>query len=540
MHYDPPRMFKNPVLRKISFCAASLASGWIAAFAMSPASFWPCLFVGLSALYYLFSCTEKPMQAYAAGFFFGIGYFTTGLWWIGNALLVEGNEFAWVWPISVIGLPTLLSLFTGLYLSIARIVATPNTVKGFFAFAFFLTLSEWTRGTAFTGFPWNLYGYVWAEHLPMAQSFHYFGAYGMTFLSVVWAAAAGFLYVWDQDKLPKILCIAAVGGMMSIMNLVGAARLDNNPTAFDTANAVVVVQPNIPQNMKWDPTATQTNFVKTVQLSEVPESIFGESVPENVFIVWPETAISPAVSDLAQNVDMLRGMLRSYNDTNAFLVTGILRRKPDLVERDGVMETAYGNSVALIDKDLSNIHFYDKYNLVPFGEFIPFQKWIPLKPVAAFRGFEAGGGPARMEAGGMSKAPAFSPLICYEVIFPDIVTDRYAKRPDWIVNVTNDGWYGDSAGPHQHFAQTRLRAIEEGLPVIRSANTGISGVIDPYGRIVKEAKIFEEAALTSYLPSPLPRKNPYWPWAVQIIMPLIGLFLMIGRLLCKKQITPTL
>ncbi|PZO78314.1 MAG: apolipoprotein N-acyltransferase, partial [Micavibrio aeruginosavorus] len=375
MHYDPPRMFEKPFIRKLLFCLASIASGWIAAFAMSPASFWPCLFVGLSALYYLYSRTERPMQAYAAGFLFGIGYFTTGLWWIGNALLVEGNEFAWVWPISVIGLPTLLSLFTGLYLSIARIMTPPDTAKGFLAFAFFLTLSEWTRGTAFTGFPWNLYGYVWAEHLSMAQSFHYFGAYGMTFVSVAWAAAAGFLYVWNKDPLPKIICIGAVAATMGAMYLVGTARLENNPTTFDTANAVVVVQPNIPQNMKWDPSATQANFIKTVRLSEVPESSFGEDVPENIFIVWPETAISPAVSDMPQNVETLRRMLGGYKVSDAHLVTGILRRKPDMVERDGVMETAYGNSVALIDKNLSNIRFYDKYNLVPFGEFIPFQKW---------------------------------------------------------------------------------------------------------------------------------------------------------------------
>lgn len=525
---------------KALFSIAALASGWTAAFSMSPVSFWPCLFAGLSALYYLYSRTEKPMQAYAAGFLFGIGYFTTGLWWIGNALLVEGNEFAWVWPISVIGLPTLLSLFTGLYLSVARILSAPGTVKGFLAFVFFLTVSEWTRGTAFTGFPWNLYGYAWAEHLPMAQSFHCFGAYGMTFLSILWAAAGGFLLVSGRRVKFKLACAAAIAAMMGVMYVLGAARLDNNPAAFDTRNAVVVVQPNIPQNMKWDPSATQANFVKTVRLSEVPETVFGENVPQNIFIVWPETAISPSVSDAPQNVAAIRALLQGYKNANAYLVAGILRRKPDMVERDGVMETAYGNSVALIDRDLSDIRFYDKYNLVPFGEFIPFQKWIPLKPVAAFRGFEPGGGPARMEIGGRPDAPAFSPLICYEVIFPDIVTDRYAKRPDWIVNVTNDGWYGDSAGPHQHFAQTRLRAIEEGLPVIRSANTGISGVIDPYGRIVKAAAIFDEAALTSYLPMPLPHKNPYWPWALQIIMPLAALFLMIRGLFAKKRTKPSL
>jgi apolipoprotein N-acyltransferase len=479
-------------VRKLLFCIACLFCGWVAAFAMPHVSFWPCMFAGLSGLYYLYSRTAAGGGAFAAGFFFGIGYFVTGLWWIGNALLVEGNEFAWVWPISVIGLPTLLSLFTGLYLGVARIMTNPKTFGGFFAFSFFLTFSEYARGNAFTGFPWNLYGYVWADHLPMAQMAHVTGAYGMTFITILWAAAAGFLFAGTQSPKVKSAIIGTVVLTMALAFFLGQHRLENNQTAFDKDNAVIVVQPNIAQNMKWDPVALQSNFEKTVSLSKGAQFQAGEA--KNIFIVWPETAISPTVYTVPENMERIRQMLESYKGRNAYLVTGVLRREE---KADG--EISYANSVVFLNSRLSAIDVYDKHHLVPFGEFIPFQDWIPLKPVAAFKGFQRGTGAATVTTAGI---PSFSPLICYEIIFPESVIKR-DNKPDWIANVTNDGWYGDSSGPRQHFAQTRLRAIEEGIPVVRSANTGISGIIDPYGRVVEKADIFQEAILVHALPEKL-------------------------------------
>lgn len=515
---------KHPAILKVFFAIACVFAGWVSAFAMSPVSFWPCLFIGLSSLYWLYSKTNGAGQAFASGFFFAIGYFVTGLWWIGNALLVEGNEFRWVWPISVIGLPTLLGLFTGTYLAIARMIADPKMPKGFWAFVFFLTFSEWARGNAFTGFPWNLYGYVWADHLPMAQMAHYIGAYGMTFLSVLWAALAGYLFLHKAPiKRKFMLCLATAFAMLFIYNI-GKARLDSNPTVLDKNNALVVVQPNIPQDMKWDPIALQENFEKMVSISRAGD--FGSPPPRNVYIVWPETAISPQIYTQTTNMDLIQSLLKTYTGSNAYLITGILLRTGQ------GEDVKYGNSVTMMNKDMDVLAVYNKYHLVPFGEFIPFQKWIPLKPVVRFKGFERGGGPATLAH---ANIPPFSPLICYEVIFPDVVTKMTGERPQWIVNVTNDGWYGDSAGPYQHFAQTRLRAIEEGLPVIRSANTGISGVIDPYGRIIEQGNIFEEAALVTHLPKPILGKNPYWPWILQLLLPIVALFFMVRLVVFKKM-----
>ncbi|MFA5592189.1 MAG: apolipoprotein N-acyltransferase [Micavibrio sp.] len=506
---------------KIFFILLATMAGIISAFAMPPAAQIPALFIGLSALYALFTRTQNGPQAFAAGFFFGLGYFVTGLWWIGNALLVEGNEFAWVWPISVIGLPTLLSLFTGTFLAIARMSANPKSLGGFLAFAFFLTLSEWTRGTAFTGFPWNLYGYVWIDYLPMAQSAFLFGAYGLTLVTILWAASPAFL-LCASSSIPRKLGVFAFT-ILTIAGLYawGQMRLDQNPTRFDESTAILAVQPNIPQNMKWDPDAVQENFEKTLRLSSADAS--GAVYPagaENLFIVWPETAISPAVYYREENIRALQAMLGGYDAlaVEPYLVSGILRR----LDGDNPADIRYGNSVGFFNAQAKALAFYNKTHLVPFGEFIPFQQWIPLKPVVAFKGFEPGDGAVTI---GHQSLPAFSPLICYEVIFPDAVTAKDGSRPRWLVNVTNDGWYGDSAGPHQHFAQSRLRAIEEGLPLIRSANTGISGIIDPYGRIIAKADIFTAAAIASPLPLPLDGKNPWWPWSFQAFLCLGGVLL---------------
>jgi apolipoprotein N-acyltransferase len=482
--------------------------------------------MGLSALYYLYSRTNTAGQAFGAGFFFAIGYFTTGLWWIGNALLVEGNEFAWVWPISVIGLPTLLALFTGTYLGCARIFSSPKTLRGFFLFCFFLLMSEWTRGHAFTGFPWNLYGYVWADHLPMAQMSYYIGAHGLTLVSILWASLAGFLIAARKPLRFNMVAVALVAFTMTVAYAGGQVRLANNPTKLDTSNGLVVVQPNIPQDMKWDPVAAQENFYKLMRLSQ--DAKFSSPRPKNVFVIWPETAISPSIYLVDENMDMIRNALESYKDYDSYVIGGVLRR---LIVQDDVR---YANSVVFLNKEMVAIQAYDKYHLVPFGEFIPFQNWIPLKPVAAFKGFERGKGAMTVERSGI---PAFSPLICYEVIFPDQVTRHDGTPPKWIVNVTNDGWYGDSAGPYQHFAQTRLRAIEEGLPVVRAANTGISGVIDPLGRVLERADIFQEAAIVTYLPEPFAGARKYSLWLLQAFYPVITLILFCAYFPATKKRT---
>jgi apolipoprotein N-acyltransferase len=465
------------------FSALSCLSGIATAYAMPPSGLWPLLFIGFSVFYAIHTTAQKKRTAFAYGFAFGIGYFVTGLWWIGNALLVEGNQYAWVWPISVIGLPTLLSLFTGTATACARAFFPGKDWRSFIGFCTLLTLSEYLRGTVMTGFPWNLYGYGWMSVLPMLQIASLGGAYALTLLTVFWAASPAFLLRSNAVR-PKIV----LGGLAAATALMtygfGHWRLSAYETAFHDDMSVRIVQPNIAQDQKWKPEKLTAHFEHLLALSAPSGDETGTAL-----IVWPETALAPSFVYNEQVGQKIADMLQSWPGP-AWLITGAMRREE---EPEG---PKYYNSVIIYDAKGAVLDRYSKTHLVPFGEFIPFQQWIPFEPVVKFAGFEKGSGVKTIELPGAS---SLSPLICYEIIFPGKAAER-KNRPDAIVNVTNDAWYGKSAGPHQHFAQTRMRAIEEGLPVLRSANTGISGVIDPLGRIVTQSGLFDIGNLQQNLP----------------------------------------
>ena len=441
---------------------------------MAPTNFWPLLFVGLSVFYVLLANAKSGRGAAVIGWLFGLGYFLFGLWWIGNALLVDGNEFAWVWPISVIGLPLLLSSFTAAAGFMAYRILNLRSIAGFFGFTACYLLMEWMRGNILTGFPWNLFGYAWIDVLPIVQVVSLGGIYALTWLTIIWAALPGFLYVSTADQKRKLFLSAAILISFGASFAFGAWRI-NSYVPADLENVQVkIVQPNIPQSQKWDRGRMTENFFKHIRLS-YPE----DESEVTTYIVWPETSLSHWYTQDATSMNVLTQALNSYRG-KAYLITGLLRHDAET--------QSYSNSVAMIDGEgkLSNI--YNKNHLVPFGEFIPLQKWIPIKPVADFSGFTAGSGAASF------KTPEdfiYAPLICYEVIFPGIVPGGKDDRPDFIVNVTNDAWYGVSAGPYQHFTNSRFRAVEEGVPLIRAANTGISALVDPLGRVQYAAPLSE-------------------------------------------------
>ncbi len=465
----------------------SLLAGWIAAFAMPPAGLWPCIVIGFSLFFYQWFHTTSYKAAFGTGFLFGIGYFTTGLWWIGNALLIEGNEFWWVWPISVIGLPTLLSLFTGLFSAIAKIFFKHPRLSTWIGFAAMITASEWIRGTIMTGFPWNLYGYAWNKSLAMMQSASLFGSYILTFITVLIAIAPALIWLARADKRRAMAIGTTTIMMLAAMYGFGAWRL-SQPVAMNEDVIVRVVQANIHQTLKWDANQIIPNFEKHLAVSSK------DRIPQKLFILWPETAIPPVLLDNDAARDRIETMLSRQSEKAAYLLSGVL------VHRNDEKGERYYNAMLTFDENADIRSSYAKTHLVPFGEFIPFQEWIPIRPVVQFQGFEAGDGPVTSRVDDM---PAFSPLVCYEIIFPGFAVDE-KDRPDFIAAVTNDGWYGDSAGPRQHFFQVTVRAIEEGLPAARSANTGISGMIDPYGRILVKSELFVESALDHTLPVALP------------------------------------
>tara|TARA_B100000508_G_scaffold136373_1_gene129330 strand:- start:1461 stop:3032 length:1572 start_codon:yes stop_codon:yes gene_type:complete len=462
-------------------------SGAACALALPPYGLWPFFYLGFSVFFLTLSTIKTKKSAFLFGWLFGLGYFLLGLNWIGNALLVDGNEFAWVWPLAVIALPASLGLFTGLASLSAFIVNKKWNIPLFISLCLTLILTEYARGHLFTGFPWNLFGYIWSDTLSIAQSAALLGPYGLTFLTLLWAIIPiNFITKKTDDKLTYKVAISTliIAGLFGLFSL-------KKPIDYNETVQVQIVQPNISQAEKWDSALLPINLNKHIHLSKRQK----DAAPLKTVIVWPETALGPILVDSSAARELINGVLQEHPE-GSMLLTGALAT--DFLSNN--IPKSY-NAVTAITKNTPPQHVYSKSHLVPFGEYIPLNNILPLETITGFSGFMRGNGAKTISLTGI---PSFSPMVCYEVIFPEAVVDRN-NRPEWLLNVTNDAWYGKSAGPYQHFAQTRFRAIEQGLPLVRAANTGISGIIDPKGRTIASQNLMEHGLIISKLPKPLPK-----------------------------------
>jgi apolipoprotein N-acyltransferase len=489
---DPERLRTAKPAVRVFYC---LFAGAIMNLALPPVNLWPFMLAGIG-LFYLFLSSVKTMRGAALfGWLFGFGYFGAGLWWIANALLVEGNPFSWVWPLAIAGLPALLAIFTAAGCIFIVRFSRPLSLSGFFTFIAGLAIAEWIRGHLFTGFPWNLYGYSWSGWPAMSQSAAIGGSYFLTLMTLFWGTLPAYIIAAPpRQKIKNILMTVGIL-TFSANALYGYIRLSNTEISYYPDIAVRPVQPNIAQSEKWDDKKVTENIINLLSLSQ-PQ----EKTSRLTLIIWPETAMPNSLLTHPEARRALRNTLSRYGK-DVYLLAGWVRYEKN---EDG--EKFY-NSLAVIDRNLNILATYDKAHLVPFGEYIPLQNILPLTPFVQMDGFTQGAGLNTLSIGSI---PAFSPLICYEVIFPGAVKNRNGKtRPAWLLNITNDAWYGNSPGPYQHFAQTRFRAIEEGLPIVRAANTGISGVIDPLGRVVARSDLFTRSATDSFLPQALEKPTFY-------------------------------
>lgn len=481
--------------------------------AMPPACLWLLLGIGLPLLYILLSTTRSPKTAFLECWLFAFAYFGFSLIWIGNALLVDGNPFSWVWPFAIAGLPALLALFYGLCGAMLSLLIKVRSWAGWLAFVAAISFTEWVRGHIFTGFPWNLLGYAWNENLALSQSTALFGIYGLTLVTIAWAMIPAFWWCSIGQKKTRLIASGMLGVLALGLFLWGNARLAAHPLNLRSDVILRIVQPNIQQEDKWDNIKSGENLRKTLDLSQPDD---GNATAPTI-IIWPETAVVEKLLLHPQVMGAAQNLLQSYRHP-AYLMTGILRsdKSPEGQDR-------YYNSLVTYDRSMSRVSLYDKSHLVPFGEYIPFKEYIPLNPFVAFGGFEEGNGPETQPIDELIK---ISPLVCYEIIFPAAVIRKGSPEADLMVNVTNDGWYGDSAGPRQHLAMARFRAIEEGIPVARSANTGISGVFDAHGRLVSSIELNEAGAINVALPQRL-EGTLYGRWGdLPFLFFVISLFLV--------------
>ena len=444
--------------------AGCLALGAICSLAMPPYNLFPLLFVGLSFLYIVVDRAASVHRAFWLGFIFAFGYFVAGLYWVGNALLVEGNPYGWAWPLALCGLQSLLAIFIAFGCALGKKFDL-KSIPGFLAFTACIGFFEFGRGYAFTGFPWNLFGHTWSGIPQVLQILSISDMYWLTYLTIVWASLPGFLLISSSaPKHKKILSLSLALVFVFCFSF-GYWRLQQPLPAPPEGVNIHIVQSNIQQSEKWK----------------------RENLWAHFLIIWSETALSQWVLDDPNSMKLIKETLALYKGP-AYLMTGLLRHE---AETD-----RFFNSLVLIDKfgDITNV--YDKNHLVPFGEYIPFQKWIPLRPVTKFRGFAGGGGQQTLQT---PEGLKYSPAICYEIIFANEVI-RQGDHPDFILNVTNDSWYGDTSGPRQHLQQAVYRAIEEGIPVVRVADTGISAIVDVHGQIVDKSGLFTEYEKTLALP----------------------------------------
>ena len=496
-------------------------AGAASTLALPPANIWPVPFVTFPVLVWLVDGAAGTrlggvLAAASAGWWFGFGYFLAGLYWLGHAFLVDAKTFGWLLPFAVTALPAAMAIYTALGMALARAIWTRGATR-ILALAVALTLTEWLRGHLFSGFPWNTFGYALISPLWLAQGAALIGIWGLTFLAVAIYASPAALADPRTDTTRPWMAPALSGVVIAALAIYGVARLAGTSTNYVEGVHLRIMQPNLQQDDKFNYARKQQVMDRYLALSDRKDGPQSAGLRGVTHLIWPESAFP---FFLTREPDVL-AQISALLPKGTVLITGAIRA-PD---SRGVVNRAY-NSIYVIGDDGSILSVYDKVHLVPFGEYLPFQDLLErlgLEQLTKVRGgFIPGERRQNQPAPG---APNFLPLVCYEIIFAsDAVPHseqpnwlyrhlgRYfdwpfvagnGARPGWLLNLTNDGWFGASAGPYQHFQQARVRAIEEGLPLVRAANTGISAVVDPLGRVVASLPLGVEGILDAPLPQPL-------------------------------------
>jgi len=489
--------------------------GALGALVFPPLDLFPVFWICFPVLVWLLQGTTNLRSAFTIGWFFAFGNLAAGLYWIAAAMFVDIKTFWWAVPLAVAGLPACFAIYNGAAMALARRIGVEG-LSGSIVVGLSWFLADYVRGHAFSGFPWNLEAYGWDAVLPVLQLTSITGAYGLALLTLVAACLGASLA--DGTRRGQISFTMGILVFVAL-DIWGSARLD---FAKDAAHRhpdvpVRLVQPNTNQAKKWLADNRERDFQKLLDLSSTRAPL------APALIVWPETASTYYLAEDALHRHRIATML----PINAHLITGVIRREEDLF---GLLH--YYNSMVVIDDRAQIDGSYDKSHLVPFGEYMPYRKYIPLPSLINMNiDFSTGMGAHSLHVKGL---PSFSPFICYEAIFPGILVNE-SDRPEFLLNITNDGWYGNTSGPYQHFASARVRAIEEGLPLVRAANTGISAIVDALGRVVVSIPLGIAGSADADLPATQPptyfslhKEAPLWTLFGVI---LVGAFL--GRFLRK-------
>ena len=402
----------------------------------------------------------------------GIGWFLASTYWVSNSLIVKSSSNWFLMPLMAVALALILASFWSVAAACSWFFGRCPLARLLWFLAFF-SLSEWGRGFIATGFPWNLTGSLFAVDLACLQAASVIGVYGLCVIAMMFAAVPA-IWVIGHRRIAIIVVILPI-----IMMAGGAIRLAAVPESDPTVPIIRLVQPAIPQAEKWDQTKQQTHLNRLVNLSR-------QDGLAPKLVIWPETAFAGFPN---RNAELLKKTVSNALTSQATLITGIPRFGTGRILL---------NSAIMLNHEGAIKGVYDKQHLVPFGEYMPFRKWLPfLSPIVGELDFTPGQNNILMWQDGIGTMQL---LICYEVIFSGKVITS-AARPDLMVNLTNDAWFGVSAGPWQHLVQAQMRAVEEGVPLLRAANTGVTAGFDSYGRVLGLIPIGEKGVLDLAVPS---------------------------------------
>lgn len=476
---------------------AMLAHGWrrllllvvagaLAGLSAPPVFFLVALFAAMPVLVWALDGAERKRSIRAAilgpafriGLAFGFGYFLVALHWVGAAFFVDGGWLLFVMPFAVAGLALLLSVFWGLGTALAHLFwsAGPGRI---FALATALTLAELARGYLFTGFPFDLLGYALTANLEMMQATSLVGVYGLTFVAVLISATPAL--VWpaaERSLFVRVLPLFAAFGLLAAQIGWGNFRLNETRTEPFEDVVLRIVQPVIPQNVKWQTFAREETITRLLDLSTMRTNSEDQGLDDVTHLIWPEAAIPFFLSN---EPELLARIARTLPD-NIWLLTGA-PRQPYGANGEILPDAKPFNSVLAFNGEGEVVTSYDKTHLVPFGEYLPFgdvlRRFGITQMVEGSEGWAAG---VERRLFRLPGSPPILPLVCYEVVFPGSLGAPVAEA-GFILVVTNDAWFDGSMGLAQHFHHARVRAVEEGLSLVRAANSGISAIVDPLGRI---------------------------------------------------------
>lgn len=464
----------------------------VAAATALPPHYWLLLLIpAFSGLLWMLERSSSKTEGFMIGWLFGVGHYLTSTAWIARSFSVDADRFGAFATPAILLLSASLAVFTGVAGFLFASLRPRQGAGSLLTLAALLSLMEGLRSVLFGGFPWNLIGYVWTATDQTIQIVSIIGIHGLGFVTVILSALPRLAFYTTRDGVARSLwpMVASIAGVTALWCF-GAIRLMDITSSTVEGVKLRIVQGNIPQSLKWQPKEREQIVDRYLRLSSA------EGVLKPTHIIWPESAV-PVTFDAHERVPE---KVVSFLAPDQTLITGVVRSETSVGEGQSRFKEALFNSVIAVDALARASAIYDKVHLVPFGEFMPLRWLIPFKKLTeGSTDFSPGQERFPLRVG---RLPAFAPLICYEAIFPHHA-GAMGERPEWLLNVTNDAWFGDSDGPYQHLQMSRVRAVEQGVPLVRAANTGISALVDPFGRIVEQLDLGIEGILDVELPKPV-------------------------------------